>query len=234
MQVYPAIDVRGGRVARAPGPSSSVGVPEDAAALAEEFLARGARWLHVVDLDRAFGAGDNDTLLRRIGGIVGVRVQMGGLLANADDVTRAFALGASRAVVSTSALADAAVLKAIVASHAPDRLAASVDVRRGGAVRRGEPAPLALSPADLVARAVAAGIGVIVYRDLERDGSLAGPDLEGAARLNGLGAEIIVAGGIASQAHLLAAREAGLAGAIVGRALVEGTITVEEALACCS
>jgi phosphoribosylformimino-5-aminoimidazole carboxamide ribotide isomerase len=197
-------------------------------------VSQGAGWLHVVDLDRAFGTGENDTLARRIAGIVGVRVQMGGLLANADDVTRAFALGASRAVVSTSALADAAVLKAIVASHAPDRLAASVDVRRGGAVRRGEPAPLALSPADLVARAVAAGIGVIVYRDLERDGSLAGPDLEGAARLNGLGAEIIVAGGIASQAHLLAAREAGLAGAIVGRALVEGTITVEEALACCS
>lgn len=208
--------------------------PADPVAWAERLVSQGAGWLHVVDLDRAFGTGENDRLARRIAGIVGVRVQMGGLLANADDVTRAFALGASRAVVSTSALADAAVLKAIVASHAPDRLAASVDVRRGGAVRRGEPAPLALSPADLVARAVAAGIGVIVYRDLERDGSLAGPDLEGAARLNGLGAEIIVAGGIASQAHLLAAREAGLAGAIVGRALVEGTITVEEALACCS
>jgi phosphoribosylformimino-5-aminoimidazole carboxamide ribotide isomerase len=211
-----------------------VGVPEDAAALAEEFLARGARWLHVVDLDRAFGAGDNDTLLRRIGGIVGVRVQMGGLLANADDVTRAFALGASRAVVSTAALADAAVLGRITAQHAPDRLAASVDVRLGRTALRGAPAPLALSPADLVARAVAAGIAVVVFRDLERDGTLSGPDLDGAARLTGLGAEIVVAGGIGSRAHLLAARDAGLAGAIVGRALLEGTITLEEALACCS
>jgi phosphoribosylformimino-5-aminoimidazole carboxamide ribotide isomerase len=89
-----------------------------------------------------------------------------------------------------------------------------------------------MSPVDLAARAVAAGIAVIVYRDLERDGTLLGPDLDGAARLNGLGAKVIVAGGIASRAHLLATRDAGLAGAIVGRALLEGTITVEEALAC--
>jgi phosphoribosylformimino-5-aminoimidazole carboxamide ribonucleotide (ProFAR) isomerase len=209
-------------------------MPADPVAVAEESAARGARWLHLVDLDRVFGSGDNDALMRRIAGIVGVRVQMGGLLANADDVSRAFALGTSRAVVSTSALADDTVLKAIVARHAPDRLAASVDVRRGQAVRRGGSSPLGLSPADLVARAVAAGIAVIVYRDLERDGALLGPDLDGAARLNRRGADIIVAGGIASREHLLAARDAGLAGAIVGRALLEGTITVEEALACCS
>jgi phosphoribosylformimino-5-aminoimidazole carboxamide ribotide isomerase len=188
--------------------------------------------LHVVDLDRAFGTGQNDALARGIAGIAGVRVQVGGLLANADDVSQAFALGASRAVVSMSALADAAVLNAIVVRHGPERLAASVDVRRGQAVRRGASSPLTVSPAGLVARAVAAGIAVVVYRDLERDGTLLGPDLDGAARLNGLGAEIVVAGGIASRAHLLAARDTGLGGAIVGRALLEGTITVEEALAC--
>jgi phosphoribosylformimino-5-aminoimidazole carboxamide ribonucleotide (ProFAR) isomerase len=234
MQVYPAIDVRGGRVARSSGTGSPVGFPTDPLDVAEQLVARGARWLHLVDLDRVFGSGDNDALMRRIARLAGVRVQIGGLLASADDVTRAFALGASRAVLSTAALADSAVVNAIVAHSPPDRLAASVDVRLGRAARRDASSPLSISPPELVTRAVAAGIAVIVYRDLERDGTLAGPDLDGATQLNGLGAEIIVAGGIASQAHLLAARDAGLGGAIVGRALLEGKITMEEALACSS
>lgn len=203
-------------------------------ALAEDWTAKGARWLHLVDLDRAFGSGDNDALLRRIARLAGIRVQMGGLLNSADDVTRALALGAARAVVSTAALAETPVLESIVAHHAAEHLAASLDVRHGQPVRRGAASPLRQAPADLVARALSAGIGVVVYRDLERDGALTGPDLDGAARLNGAGAEIIVAGGIASPAHLRAARDTGLAGAIVGRALIEGRLTMEGALACSS
>jgi len=227
VQLYPAIDIQGGRVARSTGPA-------DPLAWAGHLVACGATWLHVVDLDRAFGAGENDALVRDITRLAGVPVQLGGLLATPEDVDRAFALGATRVVVGTAALADPSITETIVSRHAGSRLAGSVDVRRGRAVRHGASPPLSQSPADLVTRAVAAGITVVVYRDLERDGTLAGPDLEGAARLNGLGAEIILAGGIASQAHLLAARDAGLAGAILGRALIEGTITVEEALACSS
>lgn len=227
MQLYPAIDIQGGRVARSGGRTDPVD-------WAERLAAGGAGWLHVVDLDRAFGAGENDDAVRRITRLGGTRVQMGGLLTTPEEVTRAFALGAARAVVGSAVLADPAALEAIVSRHHGDGLAASVDVRRGQAVRRGAPSPLGLSPADLVGRAVAAGIRTVVYRDLERDGSLAGADVEGAARLNGLGAELVIAGGVASKADLVAAREAGLAGAIVGRALIEGTITLEEALACSS
>lgn len=234
MQVYPAIDVQGGRVARPTGKGTVTGYPSDPVALAEDFVTQGARWLHLVDLDRAFDAGDNDGLIRRIAQIAGVRVQAGGLLASPADIARAIELGASRAVVATAATADPVVLDAIVSSGDPSRLAAAVDVRRGRVVRRGSPDALAVSPEELVRRAVALGIEVVVHRDLERDGALAGADVDGATRLNGLGAEIIVAGGIASRAHLLAARDAGLAGAIVGRALHEGRLTLEEALACSS
>jgi phosphoribosylformimino-5-aminoimidazole carboxamide ribonucleotide (ProFAR) isomerase len=227
VQVYAAIDIQSGRVARSTGAADPV-------AWAERLAAGGARWLHVVDLDRAFGSGENDALIRRIARLAGVQVQMGGLLATHDDVSRAFALGAARAVVGTAALADAAALEAILTRHAARLLAASVDVRAGQVVRRGASSPLSLSPADLMGRAVAGGITVIVYRDLERDGTLAGPDLDGAARLRQPGVEVILAGGIATRSHLIAARDAGLAGAIVGRALIEGTITVEEALACSS
>ncbi len=226
MQVYPAIDVQGGRVARSSAP--------DPVALAEQFVAGGARWLHLVDLDRAFGSGENDALMRRIAAIAGVRVQAGGLLASPGEIARALDLGASRAVVATAAAADPPVMDAIVSSVQPSRLAVAVDVRGGRVVRRGSPEALAVSPGDLVRRAVAVGIEVVVHRDLERDGALGGADVDGAARITGLGAEIIVAGGIASRAHLLAAREAGLAGAIVGRALHEGRLTLAEALACSS
>lgn len=227
MQLYPAIDLKGGRLARSTHQADPV-------AWAEGLVARGAGWLHVVDLDRAFGTGENDGLVQRIARLPGVRMQLGGLLATPVEVSAAFELGAARVVVGTAALADPSITQAILSRHAASRLAASVDVRGGRAVRRGASSPLSVSPADLVSSAVAAGIAVVVYRDLDRDGTLAGPDLEGAARLNGLGAEIILAGGVATRSHLLAARDAGLAGAIVGRALVEGTITVEEALACCS
>jgi phosphoribosylformimino-5-aminoimidazole carboxamide ribotide isomerase len=227
MQVYPAVDIQTGRVARSTNQADPV-------AWAAGLVTRGANWLHVVDLDRASDSGDNDPWVRRITRLAGVQIQMGGLLTTPDDVSRALALGASRAVVATAALADATALEAIVSRHPAGSLAASVDVRRGRPVRRGVSTPLSLSPADLVTRAVAAGITVVVYRDLDRDGALAGPDLEGAVRLNGLGAELVLAGGFASKAQLLGARDAGLAGAIVGRALVEGTITLEEALACSS
>lgn len=227
MQVYPAIDIQGGRIARSTGQADPV-------AWAAHLVARGARWLHVVDLDRAQGTGENDGLVRRVARLEGARVQLGGSLASPDDVSRAFALGASRAVLGTAALAAPPVTQTIVSLHPPERLAGSVDVRGGQPVRRGAPSLLSLSAEDLVARAVAAGISVVVYRDLDRDGALVGPDLDGAVRLTGLGAGIVLAGGIASASHLRAARDAGLAGAIVGRALIQGSITVEEALACSS
>lgn len=234
MQVYPAIDVQGGRVARATSKGPATQSPSDPVAVAEQFVADGAVWLHLVDLDRALGSGDNDTVMRRIAAIPGLRVQAGGLLASPGQIARALELGAMRAVVATVAAADPAGLEAIVSSVPASRLVIGVDVRRGRVVRRDRSAPLVDSAEAMVRRAVAAGIGAVVHRDLDRDGRLGGPDVEGAARINGLGAEITVAGGIASRAHLVAVREAGLAGAIVGRALHEGRLTLAEALACSS
>lgn len=130
MQVYPAIDIQGGGVARATGRADPV-------AWAARLVAGGADWLHLVDLDRVRGAGDNDALVSRVARLAGVRVQMGGSLATPDDLARGFALGASRAVVATAALADATALEAIVSRHPAGRLAASVDVQRGRPVRRG-------------------------------------------------------------------------------------------------
>jgi phosphoribosylformimino-5-aminoimidazole carboxamide ribotide isomerase len=227
VQIYPAIDIRGGRVARADAP--------DPVATAEGFLAAGARWLHVVDLDRAFDTGrDNDAVVRRIAGLRGASVQAGGLLTTRSQVERALELGAKRAVVATAAAADPRVLATIVGPVAAVRLALAIDVRDGRVVHRDAPRALPIGAAELAGRAASAGIGVVVYRDLARDGALGGPDLEGARRVLGLGPEVLLAGGVAGMEDLVTARDAGLAGAIVGRAFYEGRLTVREALQCCS
>jgi phosphoribosylformimino-5-aminoimidazole carboxamide ribotide isomerase len=233
MIVYPAIDVRGGRLVRYTEGGPDTVYALDPVAVAEALLAEGARWLHVVDLDRAFDTGmHNDAVVRRIAELAGARVQLGGRLSAPDQVARALELGAARAVVATGAAAAPKVWEALVATVPPSRLAVAVDVRDGRVVQRGSPDPWPLSPEALVRRAVAAGVRTVIHRDLEKDGELAGPDVAGAASLIGLGADIIAAGGVGSTAHLVAAREAGLAGVIVGRALHEGRLTLREALAC--
>lgn len=227
MLVYPAIDITGGRVARSDG--------LDPVAAAEQFLAAGASWLHVVDLDRAFAGGrDNDGLVRRIAALPGANVQVGGLLTGLEQVEHTLALGVARAVVATVAAAAPGVLERIARAVPGVRLAVGIDVREGRVVARDVPEPLPVEATALARRAAAAGIGVVVYRDLGRDGALTGPDLAGASRLVGLAGSVLLAGGIAGIGDLEAAREAGLAGAIVGRALYQQRLTIQEALACCS
>jgi phosphoribosylformimino-5-aminoimidazole carboxamide ribonucleotide (ProFAR) isomerase len=233
VQVYPAVDLKGGRVARFDGREPEAVYAPDPLAVARQFLASGASWLHVVDLDRAFRTGsDNDALIRRIASLDGARIQMGGSLVEVHAVERALALGADRVVVATEAAAVRGRLEEIVARVPPGRLAVAADVRSGRLAPRGAGLPLSLPPRELTRRVLDLGVQVVVYRDLDRDGRLLGPDLDGAAALLEAGAEVIIAGGISSLAHLEAARAAGLAGAIVGRALYEGRFSLREALAC--
>ena len=107
-----------------------------------------------------------------------------------------------------------------------------MDVRDGRPALRGEAEPFALDVSDVIQRVREGGIEIVVHRDLERDGSLVGADLVGAAALSRLGLEVIAAGGIAGVAELTEARNLGLGGVIVGRALYEGRFTLEEAIAC--
>ena len=108
----------------------------------------------------------------------------------------------------------------------------AVDVRDGRPALRGEAEPFALDLSDVIQRVLEGGIEIVVHRDLERDGSLAGADLAGAAALSRLGFEVIAAGGVAGVTEMIEARGLGLDGVIVGRALYEGRFTLEEAIAC--
>ncbi len=227
MEIYPAVDVQGGRVARAP-PSA-----DDPVAVARRFAHDGARWIHFVDLDRAFGRGENRGLARRLLAEAGLPVQIGGGLATEAAITEMLDWGAGRVVIGSGAAADAARVARLVARHGGQRLAVGIDVRNGRvAPRGGGVSPLDVTPLDLARRVQSLGIRTIVYADAARDGTLAGPDVEGAGAIAALGLDVIVSGGVASLDDLGRARAAGLAGAIVGRALHEGRFTLNEALAC--
>jgi phosphoribosylformimino-5-aminoimidazole carboxamide ribotide isomerase len=234
VDLYPAIDIRHGRVVRlSQGEATRQTVyGEDPVAVAERFADDGAVWIHVVDLDRAFGNGHNLAVVRRIVAAVGarVRVQLGGGLRTADLVRPGLDQGVSRAVIGTAAAIDPAVLPAAIAAAGAERIAVGIDARDGRVAVRGWTETLDLTADALAARVAADGAKTIVFTDVARDGMLSGPDLDGARRLQHAGAGVIASGGVAALDDIRAARDAGLAGAIVGRALYEGRFRLPAAL----
>lgn len=218
MIVIPAIDIEGGRVVRGDG------APRDPLTEATALRDAGAAWLHVVDMDRVFGRGDNTEVLRRLAALEGVSVQLGGGYDAPVAVRTALGWGMDRVVIGMGLLFTGGGIPT-------DRVALNLDLRDARPWPRTAPAPLDASAPDVVDRAVAAGIRTVICRDLERDGTLTGADLATAATLTGRGADVLVAGGLAGLDELARARDLGLAGAIVGRALHEGRFRLEEALA---
>ena len=227
MELYPAVDIEGGRVARSPSVADPI-------AAVRQFAHDGARWVHVVDLDRAFGTGENRELTRRLLAEGAVRIQVGGGLTTDAAIAELVGWGATRVVIGTAAAVDEGVVARLLARHGAERLAVGIDARDGRVAARGSDVTLALTPLALARRVRSQGARTVIYTDAARDGSLAGPDVDGARAIAALGEglDVIVSGGVASLDDLRRVRDAGLAGAIVGRALHEGRFTLHEALTC--
>ena len=227
MQIYPAIDIQRGQTVH-----RFAGGADDPVEVAHLMLDQGASWIHAVDMDRAFGTGgDNSGLIRSIAAIPGVRLQLGGLLQASDDVLHGMDLGAERIVLATATLTSPGLLESIIRLGASGRFAVAIDVRKGRpALRAG--GTLLESPIELADRARQAGVQAILYRDLDRDGHLAGLDLPGAAELRFPGRTLLLAGGSASLNELVQAKAAGLDGVVLGRALYEPRFTLKEAIEC--
>jgi phosphoribosylformimino-5-aminoimidazole carboxamide ribotide isomerase len=237
VDLFPAIDIRSGRVVRlSQGEATRQTVyGDDPVAVAERFVEQGAGWIHVVDLDRALGMGENLSAVGRIANRVGsrVRLQLGGGFRTLELVRAGLDLGVARVVIGTAAAVDPSFVASAVSAMGSGRLAVGIDTREGKVAVRGWTETSTENAQELARRVVAEGIGTVIYTDIARDGMLGGPDLAGAAALLATGARVIVSGGIASLEDIRDAHASGLAGVIIGRALYEGRLSLTEALAAC-
>ncbi len=243
MDLYPAIDVLGGRCVRLVEGDfeRSTVYGSDPVAVARRFAGAGARWIHVVDLDAArTGRPVNRDVVRRITAAAaaagGVRVQAGGGVRTVGDADELLSAGVERVVVGTAAVENPALV-AEISTRWPGRVAVGVDHRRGEVRVRGWTEGSARRVADVVPEALAAGAVAAIITDVERDGRLEGPDVEGLREvLSATRAPIIASGGvrhlddIRALAGLRAPGGAGLVGVIAGMAIYEGALDVAAAV----
>jgi phosphoribosylanthranilate isomerase len=232
LELLPAVDVADGQAVRLvqgeAGSETSYGDPVEAALAWQEG---GAEWVHLVDLDAAFGRGSNRELLARVVGTLDVKVEMSGGIRDDASLEAALATGCARVNIGTAALEQPEWCAKIIAEHG-DKVAIGLDVRGTTLSGRG----WTRDGGDLwevLTRLDAEGCARYVVTDVRRDGTLTGPNLELLAEVCARTSKPVVAsGGVSSLADLVAiAGVAGVEGAIVGKALYAGQFTLPEALA---
>ena len=232
MKLYPAIDILDGRAVRlVQGQFEDPTVyADDPMLAAHDWVSQGAQALHVVDLDGArAGEPVNVHHVQAIIDTVDVPVQVGGGLRTAAAVTEILEAGATRVVVGTAAHRDAEFLDEVLTAHG-ERVAVAVDVREGRVSAAGWTESTEQAP-DAVLRSLAAeGVRTVIYTDVDRDGTLSGPDIDALAGvLEPWPGRLVYSGGIGELAHLAALARLPLEGVIVGKALYEERFTIVEA-----
>lgn len=248
MQIYAAIDLKNGKCVRLKqgDPAAETIYGEDPAAMAETWETIGTDWLHVVNLDGAFGdpdkAAKNINALQAILDRVSVPVEFGGGLRSPDDVKRALDLGVSRVVIGSMAADRPRQMLDILGEFGPEQIALGLDVRNGQVATHGWRQLAGTSALDLVKTIQTAGLKHVIYTDIARDGMLQGVNLEAAVALAQAGSaapspaqrfKVIVSGGVAGLDDVKAvkANEAsGLEGLIIGQALYTGRVDLSEAM----
>lgn len=231
--IFPAIDLKGGRCVRLrQGRAEDATVySDDPAAMAQQWKALGAEWLHVVDLDGAFqGASAHREVLRKIAA-AGVPVEVGGGLRTLEAIEAVLADGARRAIVGTIAWEEPRVLEHLIL-HFGERLVLGIDARNGRVQVKGWTETTDLPAVDLARRADSFGIHTIIYTDTATDGMLQGPNLVAMDQLcRAVSCDVIASGGVSTTADirkLRALNRPNLVGAIVGKALYENRVTLPE------
>ena len=236
--VYPAVDLRGGKVVRLKegDPARMTAYSDDPAETARRWLEAGASWLHVVNLDGAFGEQDdkNRFALEAILTVTkefAARLQFGGGLRSLDAIENVITLGVSRVVLGTIAIEQPVVVEDALKKFGAEKVAVGIDARDGLVRVRGWKDNSGIPAADLALQMQTLGLHTIIFTDVSRDGLGSGLNISSTRELaESSGLEVIASGGVHSLNDVIAARDANLAGVIIGRALYEGTIDLREAL----
>jgi len=233
LQLLPAVDVANGQAVRmvqgAAGTETSYGPPLSAAL---DFVRHGAEWIHLVDIDAAFGRGSNAELLAEVISAVDCRVELSGGIRDDESLTRALATGAVRVNIGTAALEDPEWCDRVVAEYA-DRVAIGLDVRGHTLSARGWTRDGG-NLFEVLERLERAGCARYVVTDVNKDGMMQGPNLELLREVcAATGKPVIASGGVSTLDDLRALatlEKAGVEGVITGKAIYAGAFTVAEAL----
>jgi phosphoribosylformimino-5-aminoimidazole carboxamide ribotide isomerase len=232
--IYPAIDLRGGKVVRlAQGdPKRQTVYSDDPLEAARRWQGEGAEWLHVVNLDGAFGekTAANGLALADILR-TGVKVQFGGGMRDLSGIGRALDAGVARVVIGTAAIENPKLIDVAMRKYGPEKIAAGIDALGGKARIQGWKADSRISASDLGRRLFSQGIRWCVFTDIDRDGVSTGVNVTATVELaQQTGLQVIASGGAASIKDVEAVSTAGLYGVIIGRALYEGSFSLKAAL----
>jgi len=235
MNIYPAIDLRNGKVVRLKygDPNQQTTYSDNPLETARRWAEVGASWIHVVNLDGAFGAeagaAINRSLLQALT-MIGPKIQFGGGLRSIADVDAALARGVTRVVLGTLAIEQPAVLREAVERFGADRVVVGLDAQGGRVKVRGWQSDGG-SDVIVIGRQIrSAGVKLVVHTDIGRDGDLSGVNREAASELaRETGLQVIASGGVSSSEDVLRLKEAvGIEGVIIGRALYTGVIDLRE------
>ena len=233
LQILPAIDIKEGRAVRLfqgeLAKESNYGLPVD---VARDFAAEGARWIHLVDLDAAFGRGSNFDLIQEVISSVDINVELSGGIRDDESLKRALSTGCNRINLGTAAIENPEWTAKIIAQHG-DRIAVGLDVRghtlatRGWTEQGGD-------LFEMIAKLDSAGCSRYIVTDVTKDGTLTGPNLELLREVcSTTKAPVIASGGISVLQDLIELRAMtalGIEGAIVGKAIYSGAFSLAQAL----
>ncbi len=226
-QIIPCVDIQGGRAVRLyeGDPDRETVYFDSPLAAARHWASLGAPLIHIVDLDAATGRGENRELIAGMVGALGVPLEVGGGIRDRKAAETLLALGVSRVVIGTAAVRQPELVTELLAAHGPERVVVSLDARWPDVAVSGWAEASGVKVAQMTARLGEAGLETLIFTDVTRDGTLKGLDRELMAQVRQLWTNtLIVGGGVADTRDTDLLSELGIEGAIVGRAIYEGTL----------
>lgn len=231
MQIFPAIDLKNGQCVRLfQGDfSKQTVVNEDPIAQAKAFASNGATYLHIVDLDGALeGRPVNLEIIKKMQTVAKIPVQVGGGIRSMAQVDYYLESGVNRVIIGSAALTNPDFLRAAVQKYG-SKIAAGIDAKNGFVATSGWLDVSQVSYLDLAKRMEEMDVETIIYTDISRDGTLTGPNLEQMSALQKhVSINLVASGGVSSRADLEALAKLGLYGAIAGKALYNGNISMSD------
>jgi phosphoribosylformimino-5-aminoimidazole carboxamide ribotide isomerase len=233
LELLPAIDIKNGKVIQlSSAVSGSTTVMVEPLEVIQRFSSAGSKWIHLVDLDAAYGTGENAKLIKHLVQMSQVDIQLSGGIANQKSLDVALDTSAKRVNISTAGLEDIDWIKNVIEKYR-ERVCVGLDVTNGSLIARGSGKVIG----DLdhfISVLNEAGCSRIIVTDNSTDGALVGPNFQLLEQvINQSSAEVVASGGVSNLSDLQQLRKMGLAGAIVGKALYVGQFSIEEALDTC-